>query len=721
MKSFRLLFPLIPFLFFSFSATAAVTPAKPRKLATSGPVDIQAQVLEYHRERDTYTAEGDVELREGLRKLTADHVLYNAETDDVFAEGNVVFTDEEDVIECQKLSLNLVTKKGVIEKGKIFIKQGSLYVTGQEIDKTGESTYEIKRGEFTTCGWDKPAWKFAARDVDVTVGGHAITKGTTFQIRDHKVFYIPWGIFPVKTERQSGFLMPIFMLSSRFGAVLDTAYFWAIDKDKDATFDVAVLQKRGIRPGAEFRYFTSDKMKGQWYGSIINDKVEGRTRDQIRGEHSQVLFGDLTFKTKVNYVSDYKYLLDYGTITERSDNSARSTLFFEKPLPQSLLTVESTYYKSLSQSSNSSTFQYLPFVSYFTKFLSLGQGKLFADLSAEAINLSRDQGDTFQRLILEPKVRVPYAWNGLNFLVTGAFREAYYGAKLEQDQPNAKESAHTETFRLEGDANIQLMKQTYTNFLNLGEVQSIIKPRLRYTYIPNTSYRGIPVIPAVPLPNSTTPAGGFSNVSASSTLDRLPQTNAMTYSLGHYFNQLTKDGVREISLLELEQTYGLSGRLDPSPSYLSFGNRLSDMTARLTLFPSRAFWFTHEDVINFYGDGFKTIRNGLSYFTPLFQTQAVHAYTKDLTNELWFNTIKTYEKFTGRLQLRYSFLDQRWVDALYSLTYHPSCWSVTLGLVQTRRPSDTTIRLSFNLTGLTQRTGGMGSPGAQTTTEGVTR
>ena len=61
-------------------------------------------------------------------------------------------------------------------------RKGNFYITGEEIKKTGETTYVIKRGEFTTCGWDRPAWKFSAKDVKVTMQGYATASHATFRI-----------------------------------------------------------------------------------------------------------------------------------------------------------------------------------------------------------------------------------------------------------------------------------------------------------------------------------------------------------------------------------------------------------------------------------------------------------------------------------------------------------------------------------------------------------
>jgi len=204
-----------------------------------GPVQIIADQVEHDRAANTYTARGNVEVREATRTLFADYIFLDDNTRDVTAEGNVIYEDLGDRIEAERMQLNLETKKGTLEKARVYIKTGNVYVNGAEIEKTGESQYKIKKGKFTTCGWDKPEWTFTSDEVDITVEGYAKTKSTTFHILGVPVFYIPWGIFPVKAQRQSGFLIPEMALSSADGAKFKLSYFWAIAKDKDATMSAA--------------------------------------------------------------------------------------------------------------------------------------------------------------------------------------------------------------------------------------------------------------------------------------------------------------------------------------------------------------------------------------------------------------------------------------------------------------------------------------------------
>jgi LPS-assembly protein len=654
----------------------------PGKMKVAGPVDITAETLHYDRENSVYTAKGAVEMIEGTRTLKADFVTYNEITEDVLAEGNVVFREEDDQVEADRLTINLATKLGAIEKGKIFLSKGNFYISGEEITKTGEATYVIQRGEFTTCGWDRPAWKFSARDVRIKVQGVATARSANFRILGKPVLYLPYGIFPVVTQRQSGLLLPELTLSSRDGVIFSEAFFWAIAKDRDATFYLDVIGKRGVKPGAEYRYALTDTLKGEWYGSIIDDRDYGHTRYEVKGEHEQVI-KDLSLKSRVDYVSDIDYLKDFGDISlNRSENLLKSTAFAEKPFGESLLTVETSYFKTLLQKDNDTTFKYLPFASYFLQYMPVIRNMFYVNLSSDVLNLYREQGDKFTRFTLAPALHIPYYWNGLNFLFGATGYEKIYAIK--RDQPtDSKGTKRLESAKLEADVNAQFIRNSSTNLFGIGQFQSLIKPRVRYTYVPNAGVHDIPEI---------------------DTSDHISQVNTVTYSFNHYLTAVSKDNVNQISSFEVEQSYGLSDDLTPSDLYDGSGKRFSDIRARLTLYPGGGLSTTHESVFNPYGDGFRILRNSLSYANPPhFKFDIGQSYTKDLVNEVNTGFLGTYGNFDGIFRIRYSLTDSTWIDSTYAITYHPKCWSVTLSMARTRRPNDTSVKISFDLAGITER------------------
>ncbi|MBA4391521.1 MAG: hypothetical protein C0399_11385 [Syntrophus sp. (in: bacteria)] len=666
--------------FFLLLPISAFSKGPEYKGTFSSPVEISAKSVEYNKDKNTFTARGSVDLKEGTRTLTADYVTYNENTKDVFAEGNVVLQDQGDQVACDTLRLNLDTKKGTLENGKIFIKQGNFYIAGQEMEKVGEAQYTMKRGEFTTCGWDKPAWKFTANDVNITVDGYAKTKSTKFHILDYPVFYFPWGMFPVKTERQSGFLIPEVALSTRNGTMIGNAYYWAISKNKDATFYANYIGNRGINLGTQFRYALSEDLKGSWDYFIMQDKEYDGTRWQLRGKHEQKIFGDMQIKTDIRYISDHDYLMDFGaTAIERGENKIRSTAFAEKPFSKSLLTTELSYFKNLLVHNNDQTYQHLPSISFFTEYLPVLGNKLFTDISSDFTSFYREKGETYSRLSLEPKLRLPYSLKGINFLFSGTLIETAY--LINRNEVIQKDTQHRQTFRIEGDANMQFIRNYSTDALGIGEMQSLIKPQLKYTFTPNTSFSDLPNIDPY---------------------DRIYRSNSMTYSFNHYLYGLKEGAQRELALVEVAQTYGLSGNLDPSPLYSGSGQRLSDIDARLTLYPLSNLAYTANSVINVHGDGVKTITNALSHdVVGKYHVNVWHSYSRDFANTGFFDLGAVYKKFEGGYQIQYSFKDKDWIDTQYKLTYRPSCWSTTVSLTQSKRPRDTRINISFDLAGIT--------------------
>ncbi|MCX7965013.1 MAG: LPS assembly protein LptD [Syntrophorhabdaceae bacterium] len=643
------------------------------------PVEISARSLEYNKEKGLYTAKGNVELAEGERILKADFIVYNEQTGDIEAQGNVVFQEDGDTLQCDSLKINIFTKTGIINRGKIFIKKGNFNIFGEQIEKTGDVTYRIKGSEITTCDPKLPEWKFYAKDVDLTIEGYAKTKGTVFYILNKPVFYLPYGIFPVKTERQSGFLMPLFQASSKDGMVIKNSFFWAIAKDKDATLSLDYIEQRGFNFGTEFRYHLTEDTKGIWYGAIMDDKSYNHSRYRIKGMHEQDFPLGMKMKMDIDHVSDIDYLKDMSTkFSERSESQLKSTVYFEKPLSSSLFTYELAYFKNLLVKDNDMTFKYAPHMTYFTESFPFIQGFFFFDLSSSLTNFYRETGDRYSRLSFEPKVQFPYAWNGLNFLFSGKMYETDY--LIHRAIDDSKTTRRRQTFKIEGNSNIQLVKDYYRD--RTSGYQSLIKPEIKYIFIPNSSFRDLPYIDPY---------------------DRILKTNVITYSLNHFLTEFKRGENKEISLFQIEQTYGLSGILQPSTLYEGYGKRFSDAKARLTFILNNELSLIHESVINVYGEGYKKVNNTFSYNRPgMYNMNLSHSYTKSLDNQLFADLGATYKVIDGRYQIRYSIKDGMWIDTLYQIVYHPGCWAVTLTLQQTKRPRDTSFKFAFDLAGITK-------------------
>ncbi len=83
-----------------------------------------------------------------------------------------------------------------------------MYIQGTKIERLGESDFRIEEGTFTTCNGEVPSWKFGASRMDVTLGGYARARNMIFYLKDIPSLYFPYMVYPAKTERESGLLIP---------------------------------------------------------------------------------------------------------------------------------------------------------------------------------------------------------------------------------------------------------------------------------------------------------------------------------------------------------------------------------------------------------------------------------------------------------------------------------------------------------------------------------
>ena len=86
------------------------------------------------------------------------------------------------------------------------------------------------------------------------------------------VMYTPYFYYPARKKRQTGLLLPEAGISDRWGIYYNQPFFWAIDKSSDATFYGQYMDKRGLRPGVEYRYYLDDWSKGTWMVDGLFDK-----------------------------------------------------------------------------------------------------------------------------------------------------------------------------------------------------------------------------------------------------------------------------------------------------------------------------------------------------------------------------------------------------------------------------------------------------------------
>ncbi len=93
---------------------------------------------------------------------------------------------------------------------------------------------------------------------------------------------IPYISFPLSDKRKSGLLPPTLGLNSVNGFEYAQPYYWNIAPNRDATLQAAIMAKRGVQLGGEFRY-----LEPSYQGQVRADVLPGdRLRDRNRWSYS---------------------------------------------------------------------------------------------------------------------------------------------------------------------------------------------------------------------------------------------------------------------------------------------------------------------------------------------------------------------------------------------------------------------------------------------------
>jgi lipopolysaccharide assembly outer membrane protein LptD (OstA) len=307
------------------------------------PFDVTADSVEHDAQRGVYVARGNVRITQPERVLSADWVGFSSQTRQGVASGNVVIIEGDDVLRAQVLQFQIDSAKGLVFEGNLEGGGTRFLMSGDTILKTGEDTYVFDEGKFTSCkcpeGGREP-WAITADKADLDIGGYGTARNTAFEVLGVPVVWLPWMIYPLKNDRATGFLFPVWNASSRRGFDIGLPFFWAVGERLNLTFTAAYLTENGFMPSVEGEYVFGEKSSGAFYGAWIDDKnidpddpstPFSAQRWALGLLHDQYLPYDFRFVVDARFFSDNNYAFDFEKYSDfRRDRFVESQAFLEK-------------------------------------------------------------------------------------------------------------------------------------------------------------------------------------------------------------------------------------------------------------------------------------------------------------------------------------------------------------------------------------------------------
>lgn len=489
-----------------FAAQVEKAPAEIQVTAESMGVAERGQVVE---------AKGDVRVLRGETLLKADAVKVNRTTQEVEAKGAVTFEDPHGRLKADAVQFNLEKETGIIENGDIFFEANHLSVSGKRFEKRTGQAYHVDEAFFTTCLCESgpPTWKMGAEQVDLQPEGKAVLSGATLYWLDIPVFYFPYAYFPIRTERQTGFLFPRIGSSTKDGFRYQQPFFWAISKSSDATIVADVETRTRIGALGEYRTIFSRQAEGQFSASFFDeglrksdpsgvdpnvaDRSIPQDRWSVAATHRhRASSGWITYSDIAAFSDDlftrelvYKFNLDLGPERNlRSSRYGRSQFGFLRWWGDSYLETDWGLYQDFIQQDDR-TLQKTPQI-VWGGLRPVHSGEL--RWRAEGVQYIRKESADGLRLDLRPELVWPFQVASFaGGALSVAPRETLYHLYR---RAGFSGNSSRELVELRGSLGTAFGRTFFWGGSSVEKLRHVVEPEIKYLFIPATHQRDIPIM-----------------------------------------------------------------------------------------------------------------------------------------------------------------------------------------------------------------------------------
>lgn len=300
--------------------------------AQNEPLRMTAVQQDCDEETEVCTFSGDVKIYYQDVTLSCDEVVYNGQTMDLVASGDVVVDQGPSRFTADELHYNLRSKTGLFLHATGYV--APMYTfSGRSIEKLDETHYRVDKAVFTTCEDETrhPPWSFHLRKALLEVEGYGRFTSSAIKIQGVPVFYLPYMIWPIKKERSPGLLMPSFGYSDRFGTYIGLPVYFPLGRSWDTTFFFDYYADGYYGFGNELRWAPVVDAAGQLDLFTIYDPVDEEWKWRVNGRHDQADVFGFRLQAQLEDLSDADFFQDFDrTFESNTRRDVYSYLFLTR-------------------------------------------------------------------------------------------------------------------------------------------------------------------------------------------------------------------------------------------------------------------------------------------------------------------------------------------------------------------------------------------------------
>lgn len=301
-----------------------------------------------YAEQDSILLDGNAVIEHGGARLESAQMVYLRDRRIVVARAGVdssgqpfgmpTLTRGDDVLKGESIVYDIESGEGLIRQGRIG--HGDGFYAGRRIRTRTEEEFHVGSGSYTTCDEEHPHFDFYSPRIKVLVGDMAIARPVYFRVAGRRLFWVPFYVFSLREDRQSGVLTPGFgRRPVSYGSSLtewevrDLGYYLAPSDYWDLTVAADLRQRSGWLARGALAYAWRYHFDGRLQTRLQSFQSGDRTSWSwwLSGNHRQDLGPGSSLRATGTFVSDRDFLRNNATrLGDRLQRTLRSNLRYEK-------------------------------------------------------------------------------------------------------------------------------------------------------------------------------------------------------------------------------------------------------------------------------------------------------------------------------------------------------------------------------------------------------
>ncbi len=331
---------------------------------------LSTDYIEYNQKEQFIYAKGNVQIILDSYFLTANSLIYDIRQDQLWAEGNVRITEQQNRVQNKVILGEFVILKDKLKAGIIsdFVLHfgDNTLLASKVAERVNEDVFRLHNSTFTPCKIlcnQKPIWQISAKNTEIDLHENKMVyKHLFFEVYGIPIFFTPYFSYPTpKASAKSGILIPgvhdsalgiplYYRAKSNLDFTLTPRVFW---KKHNNTYTIFELEAR-YKPN-ESDYISLDANYGKVPYSLKNGAItvkNTKVNSYYLLSNGNFTKNDYRYGFKLQRTSDKAYLKNYYN---NYTPYLTSKLYLEHVNNYNYLLMEGMYFEGLGTNDSSNT------------------------------------------------------------------------------------------------------------------------------------------------------------------------------------------------------------------------------------------------------------------------------------------------------------------------------------------------------------------------------